>query len=411
MSNKRIWLFGTILFVLAGAILATQVSWIFQAAKIEESFLNQRINMALCSAMDALSQDKGICSRFESCHATAAGTFALALEKQEKETLDSVIRHHLVFYNINVPFTTTYSPYKSEGPSPMLPAGQALLYPKVEAGVQNILVSVDIPSKSELVRAQINTTFVLSLLVLSLLTIILFSSLRGMVRERSIRTQTIEFINAMAHDLKTPISNISLAINLLGRDRPTADEQTKAYLSIVETETERLKHRTRQILGVASVDAVIGNEATKSRIDLHDLIANTINSFNLQLRELRGEVSTAFAATRHEVSTSQVELSSALSNILDNAIKYSNSAPMIEIRTTNNNESVFVEIRDYGPGIARSEQELIFRKSYRSAKNRSEGFGLGLYLARNLVEKQGGKLSVSSDGVHGSCFTISLPVN
>src|SRR5687767_9786881 len=104
MYRKRIWLYAAILFVLTGTIIATQVSWIVQSAHIEESFLNQRVNMALCSAMDELSKDKGICSGLESCVAHSAGSFELTLTPNGKQKIDSVILQHLLFYNISVPF-------------------------------------------------------------------------------------------------------------------------------------------------------------------------------------------------------------------------------------------------------------------------------------------------------------------
>src|SRR5688572_26786039 len=104
IPHKRIWLYAAILLILTGTILVTQVSWIVQSARIEESFLNQRVNMALCSAMDVLSKDKGMCSSLESCVSHSASSFELTLTDQKKQMIDSVIRQHLLFYNIQVPF-------------------------------------------------------------------------------------------------------------------------------------------------------------------------------------------------------------------------------------------------------------------------------------------------------------------
>jgi signal transduction histidine kinase len=99
-------------------------------------------------------------------------------------------------------------------------------------------------------------------------------------------------------------------------------------------------------------------------------------------------------------------------NIIDHAVIYSQSGSRIIVRTLNEGNGISIEIEDNGPGIPANEQELVFKKAYR-ARNRNkmpEGFGLGLYLARTSVEKNGGKLSLSSDGVSGSCFLIQLPV-
>ena len=114
MSRNRIWIYALAMFLLVGTILATQVAWLMESARIEESFLSQRVNMALCSAMDVLSKDKGLCSNVQSCVSHGAGTFEIAFSKQEKARIDSVIERHLWFYNIHVPFQTTFSPYTAD---------------------------------------------------------------------------------------------------------------------------------------------------------------------------------------------------------------------------------------------------------------------------------------------------------
>lgn len=408
MSRYRIWIYSAILFILTGTILFTQVSWLLESARIEESFLNQRVNMALCSAMDVLSKDKAICSGFESCTSRAPGTFELSLTKQEKQKIDSVILQHLLFYNINVPFQTTFTPYSKMVTNP-LPANQALLFPVAKAGMQNILVHIEIPSKSQLIRAQINGTFILSIVVLGLLVWVFFSTLRGLVKERKIRKETVDFINTMAHDLKTPISNISIATSLLMKDKQTNDNQ---YIAIIDSEISKLKQRSRQILGVASVDAVLEETTNKTQIDIHELIQQSLKSFSLKLQETKGEMGVKLEASRHVVTGNLVQLTSAVMNIVDNAFTYAQGSPMIQVKTVNQNGSIRIEIEDNGPGIPTQEQELIFTKSYRihNGKSKAEGYGLGLYLAKTFVEKQGGNLSLSSNGNNGSRFVIQLPV-
>src|SRR5688572_22511299 len=114
MSTNRVWVYAVVLFLLVCTILTTQVSWLMESARIEESFLSQRVNMALCGAMDVLSKDRGLCSNVESCVAHGKGTFEVAFTQQEKAKIDSVIESHLWFYNIHVPFQTTFSPYTGD---------------------------------------------------------------------------------------------------------------------------------------------------------------------------------------------------------------------------------------------------------------------------------------------------------
>jgi two-component system phosphate regulon sensor histidine kinase PhoR len=405
MSRYRIWVYGAILFVLTVTILFTQVSWLLQSARIEESFLNQRINMALCKSMDILSKDRAICTSFESCSAREAGTFEFTLTKQKKQKIDSVILEHLNIYNIDVPFKTTFTPY-TKGHGDPLQANQALLFPVAVSGLQNILVRIEIPSKSELIRAQINGTFILSIVFLGLLIWMFISTLRRLNKERNIRTETVDFINTMAHDLKTPISNISLATSMLIKDR-----QDNQYLSIIDSEIAKLRQRSRQILGLASVNAVLHEEANKVQVDVHELINQTLESFSLKLSETKGEVITKLQASSHTVSGNLVQLTSAIMNIVDNAFTYSSGSPVIQVRTENQNQSIRIDIEDNGPGIPPHERELIFTKGYRinNGYSKTEGYGLGLYLSKTFIEKQGGTLSLSSNG-NGSLFSIELPV-
>lgn len=411
MSRNRVWIYAVVLFLLVGTILTTQVTWLMQSARIEESFMKQRVNIALCSAMDVLSKDSGLCSNVRSCISRGPGTFEFAFTKQDKAKIDSVIDRHLWSNNINVPFQTKLSPYTSDTTRSPLSLSQALLFP-AKAGMQNVLVHIEIPSQAQLIRSQINSTFVLSIVVLILLIWIFISTVRALIREKKIRKETVDFINTMAHDLKTPISNISFAVSLLNREQENANSPKNQFVSIIETETTRLKDRAKKILGMASVDAVLEDSAEEKEIDIHLLIDHAVDSFKIKLQETHGHVEKHLAASRTMVRGSQLQLSSAIMNIIDNAITYSQGKSMIKVRTRNEGAGISIEIEDNGPGIPSNEQELVFKKAYRirSGNKLPEGFGLGLYLARTSVEKNGGKLSLSSDGVSGSCFVIQLPL-
>jgi two-component system phosphate regulon sensor histidine kinase PhoR len=411
MSRNRVWVYAVVLFLLVTTILTTQVTWLMQSARIEESFLKQRVNMALCSSMDVLAKDCGLCRNVENCISRGEGTFEIAFTRQDKAKIDSVIGRHLWSQNIQVPFQTTFSPYIGDTTAATLSLSQALLFP-ARAGMQNVLVHIEIPSQAQLIRSQINGTFVLSIVVLALLIWIFISTVRALIREKKIRKETVDFINTMAHDLKTPISNISFAVSLLNREQENSNSPRNQFVSIIEAETARLKERAKRILNMASVDAVLEDSADEQEIDIHVLIDHAIDSFNMKLQETDGSVEKHLDASRTLVKGNQLQLSSAIMNIIDNAITYSRGGSRIAIRTRNEGAGISIEIEDNGPGIPSHEHELVFKKAYRvrTGSKLPEGFGLGLYLARTCVEKNDGKLSLSSDGVSGSCFVIQLPL-
>jgi len=146
-------------------------------------------------------------------------------------------------------------------------------------------------------------------------------------------------------------------------------------------------------------------------VDIHEIIDHCVESFSLQLKESKSDIRKQLSATRSVVLGSRLQLSSAVMNIIDNAITHSRDLPLIQIRTRNEGTGIRIEIEDNGPGIAENEQELVFKKAYRirNGKKLPEGFGLGLYLAKKLVEIHGGRLSLFSDGTSGSRFVIQLP--
>jgi two-component system, OmpR family, phosphate regulon sensor histidine kinase PhoR len=411
MSAKRVWAYAGVVFVLVCTILVTQVSWLMESARVEEHFISHRVNMALCSAMDVLSRDRALCSNVQSCISRGQGTFEITFTKQEKAKIDSVIERHLSFYNIHVPFQTTFSPYSGDTTNSPLSLRQALLYP-AKAGTQNVLVHIEIPSQAQLVRSQINGTFILSLVVLIILMWIFISTVKALMREKKIRQETVDFVNTMAHDLKTPISNISFAVALLRREQENNASPGNQFVSIIETETARLKDRAKKILGMASVDAVLEDATDLSEIDMHQLVNDAVDAFEIKLLETNGSIERHLTAARAMVKGSRLQLSSAIMNIIDNAITYSMTGSVINIRTRNNGNGISIEIEDNGPGIPSNKQELVFQKAYRlrAGNQFPEGFGLGLYLARTAVERNGGQLSLSSDGVSGSCFLIQLPL-
>jgi signal transduction histidine kinase len=402
-----------VLFLLVGTILTTQVSWLLESARIEESFLNHRVNIALCNAMDILSKDRGLCSGPASSPSLAQDPFEVTFTKRDKARIDSVIERQLWHYNLHVPFQTTFTPYVGDTTTVKNPSlvTRAMLCP-VRAGAPNVMVHIEIPSQAELVRARINGTFILSVVVLILLIWIFISTVRALIREKKIREETVDFINTMAHDLKTPISNISFAIALLNREQENNQAPKNQFVSIIENETVRLKDRARKILGMASVDAVLEDASDLAEIDIHPLIDNAVESFRMKLQETSGQIAKHLEAGRSVVKGSQLQLSSAIMNIIDNAITYSQEGSQISVRTRNEGNGIHIAIEDNGPGIAPHEQALVFKKAYRvrGGNKLPEGFGLGLYLARTSVEKNGGRLSLSSNGVSGSCFVIHLPL-
>jgi len=382
-----------------------------ESVRLEESYINQKVNTALCSAVGVLSTDKNLCKDTKRCVSHGQGSFEMLFSQQEKQKIDSVIEKHLWYNHIQTSFVTTFSPYNGDSINRPLAFSQALLYPE-NRGEQNVLVQIELPSRAELIKSKTGGSFLLSVLVLILITAIFVSTLRGLVREKKIRKESVDFINSMAHDLKTPLSNISFALALLDRDRSVTLRSQNHFISIITEETARLKDKAKRMLNMSSVESVLETPAEKAEIDIHELIIQIIKTFKIRLKESDNNIVKNFKAGDAKIVGVRNQVSSAISNIIDNALIYGDTPVLVEINTWNESGRLVISIKDNGPGISLHEQELVFKKAYRVTNGNmaAEGHGMGLYLSRKLIEKQGGRLTLESDGYSGSSFVIAMPL-
>jgi two-component system, OmpR family, sensor histidine kinase SenX3 len=234
-----------------------------------------------------------------------------------------------------------------------------------------------------------------------------------LVREIHRSEQHDSFINAVTHELKTPIASIRLYLETL-QSREVTDAQKKQFYSVMLADADRLQYTVEQVLkaGLAgqkhgqsplvSVDMVsIVNECAELARIRHHLSADAVE---VQLPEGHAEAS---------VLGSPDELVTALSNLIDNAVKYSAEKIHITVRLALTPEAVTVYVQDRGVGIPRNQLKLIFGRFYRvpgKAVKQVKGTGLGLYIVRSIAKRHGGKVYAESEGEgKGTTITLELP--
>jgi two-component system phosphate regulon sensor histidine kinase PhoR len=150
-----------------------------------------------------------------------------------------------------------------------------------------------------------------------------------------------------------------------------------------------------------------------SQASLHELIQKAVETVGIQVQDREGNISYQLGANRADVEVDQLHIINAISNLLDNANKYSPNSPAIEVSTRNEAENIIISVRDHGIGMSKDKQRLVFNKFYRvPTGNRHDvkGFGLGLAYVKMIVERHDGKVNVSSELGKGSCFEIELPL-
>jgi two-component system phosphate regulon sensor histidine kinase PhoR len=249
-----------------------------------------------------------------------------------------------------------------------------------------------------------------SAVVLILLSVLAYSVIVILQQKRLSEIRT-DFVNNMTHELKTPISTIGLSANVL-LQKDISPERVAQYASIIQAENQRLEKQVERVLQIALLEKE-ELKLNRQELDLHEILQTVCNTFKLTVDERGGQIITSMNAKHSVVMADKVHLTNILYNLLDNANKYSENTPVIQVNTYNENQSVFISISDNGKGIDKNNLNHIFEKFYRVPTGNVhdvKGFGLGLYYVKNIVELHHGKISVESTPEKGSTFRIGLPL-
>jgi two-component system phosphate regulon sensor histidine kinase PhoR len=232
-------------------------------------------------------------------------------------------------------------------------------------------------------------------------------------RQKKLSEMKTDFVNNMTHELKTPISTISLASQMLNDESIPVENKNLTHISrIIDTESKRLGVQVEKVLQMAIFDR--GKLKLKYKVlNLNDLIDNSVDNFRIQINKRGGSVEWNPEAENDIVRVDEVHFTNVIANLLDNAIKYCNEIPKIEVSTRNVNDSVILRIKDNGIGISKENQKRIFEKFYRVPTgnvHNVKGFGLGLSYVKKIIDIHNGSINLKSEIHKGTVFEISIPL-
>jgi two-component system, OmpR family, phosphate regulon sensor histidine kinase PhoR len=232
------------------------------------------------------------------------------------------------------------------------------------------------------------------------------------IKQKKLSEMKNDFINNMTHELKTPISTITLASEvLLNSSKSTSTEKLRRYAKIIYDENQRLRLQVDQVLRMAQFEKK--NESiNKECIDIHELLQTTINNLCLEQIDKNVNVTYRLEAINHYANVDPVHFTNIITNLVDNAIKYSNEPTEIMIISRNIDHGIIVSFCDNGIGIHDNEQKLIFDNFYRVPTgdvHNVKGFGIGLYYVKKIIEAHGGWIKIESEPGKGSRFNLFIP--
>jgi signal transduction histidine kinase len=238
-------------------------------------------------------------------------------------------------------------------------------------------------------------------------------AIRATDREARLAQAKSDFVSNVSHELKTPLSTISLFSEILELGRVKNEEKKAEYYRIIRHESRRLNKTIDNILDFSRIEA--GRKKYELvEGDMAEVIDNVLSTHRYQIINSGFDVQTNIERDLPSVLIDRDAMAQAISNLLDNAIKYSGKVKQISITAKVLGSDLSIEIADHGVGIPRAEQAKVFEKFYRVGNglvHDVKGSGLGLSLVKHIIEAHQGTISVESEVGKGSRFTILLPLS
>jgi two-component system, OmpR family, phosphate regulon sensor histidine kinase PhoR len=341
------------------------------------------------------------------------------LERVNKQILDSLLKLELIHRDIKATFQ--YGVFDYDGNGLLVDSLSninkirqsnyyAQLFPNDILETPHFL-SIYFPHQKGYLLKTMWLMLLTSVLLLIIIVLAFTYTIQTIFKQKKLSEVKNDFISNMTHELKTPISTISLACEALSDKDISANPSINSnYINMISQENKRLGLLVESVLKSAMWDKEL--KLKKETFNLHDVINQVTSNILIQVESKKGKISKNLAAKEYEITADKVHITNLIYNLLDNANKYSPKEPDIIISTENYKQGILVSVSDNGVGIKKENVNKIFEKFYRVPTgnvHNVKGFGLGLNYVKALVDKHGGEIQVVSEFGVGTTFKVYLP--
>lgn len=344
-------------------------------------------------------------------------------DETNADTLKGIIRQTLANKGIFLPFEFALKKLTQEKPAKIL--AQSAGYDSTKTAYRSDLSAnkvftthnflfLQFPDVSGAVIKSMKNSIALSLFFSLLIVAMFYYSARLIIKQKKLSDIKNDFMNNMTHELKTPIATLSLAIDAIANPLvKNNEERFNNYMQVMKEENNKLNTHVERVLQIALLDK--GELILeKTSVDLKQVVSNVIKSYQLQITHRKIDLVTNLEELPLIIIGDEFHLQTAVGNLVDNAIKYSDEGARIEIELRKENHNIYICVKDKGIGIAPEQHRRIFEKFYRvqgGDVHDVKGFGLGLSYVKSIIEKHGGTIELISEKGKGSEFVIKLPAH
>ncbi len=399
LNNRNLYLTSITVIALI-FLLAVQIIWTFNAAQQEESNFSHLATIAMTNAQaEIMNKFPNCCQKMG--RVVGKKGQCQSLGKRESQ-IDSIINKHLRKHALNLDYSFII---QNANNTDIPTSNKSTKYAVNYTSPDSAQIRIEFPNRNQFLINQMKGIFISSLVFIAILAAAFFQLMRLLKLEKQKYSETENFINNMVHEFQTPISNIKLSANMLSKSITNPSAETERFIEIIKSENKKLHLNTLQIL---NLNEITNKETCGQITDIHKKINECVAVYSIPKfkLDLRAANSSIYANPNH--------IEHVLSNLIDNAIKYSTDGQTIVISTSSNAQQIILKVTDEGIGIAKEDFCLIFEKYYRVNNHdihNVKGFGLGLAYVKQIIESLNGTIKVDSTLGLGSTFTVTLPLH
>ncbi|TAG11439.1 MAG: sensor histidine kinase [Sphingobacteriia bacterium] len=357
----------------------------FRQPTVEEKFAAVEIQNKIRNAFDARNLNK---LKFEFAVTNPNDDYEMFSIGYEKEFWDTI--NNLTVYCAILPENTEIE---------TIPALEKLI--------------IIVPNIEQQVWASLRWIIVGAIAFMLVIIAAFYITVKSLLYQKKLSQIKSDFINNMTHEFKTPLATISLAVDALRNEKVQNNREKATYFSnIIKEENTRMNKHVETILQAAFIEKQ-RLVLKLSELSVHAIIEQTISNFKLQLQDRDGKIQLLLNASNDHINGDEVHFSNLISNLVDNAIKYSTESLQITIATHATKKHLVIRIEDNGIGMNKETTKRVFEKFFRAHTgniHNVKGFGLGMSYVKTVIDAHNGKIKVESTLGKGTTFTVEMPL-